>query len=102
MHFYGILLGCVSFACIGVFHPIVIKCEYYFTEKIWPLFLVAGLVCLGASAAIENVMASAVAGVLGCSCLWSILELKEQTERVRRGWFPKNPKRSGADEDSAN
>ena len=29
----------------------------------------------------------------GCSCLWSIKELFEQRERVRKGWFPENPKR---------
>jgi len=27
------------------------------------------------------------------SCLWSILELFEQEERVKKGWFPKNPKK---------
>ena len=26
-------------------------------------------------------------------CFWSIKEVFEQRERVRKGWFPKNPKR---------
>ncbi|MBQ5358077.1 MAG: DUF4491 family protein [Alistipes sp.] len=26
--------------------------------------------------------------VIGCSCLWSIRELFEQRECVRKGWFP--------------
>jgi hypothetical protein len=26
--------------------------------------------------------------------LWSIKELKEQRRRVKKGWFPQNPKRS--------
>lgn len=94
MYFHGILLGFISFICIGIFHPIVIKCQYHFTEKIWPLFLIIGLVCLGVSVTIENVVLSAIIGVIGCSSLWSILELKEQTQRVKRGWFPENPKHS--------
>jgi hypothetical protein len=31
--------------------------------------------------------------VFSFSCFWSILELFEQRERVRKGWFPKKPKR---------
>lgn len=34
----GILIGLNLFIIIIVFHPIVIKCEYYFSKKIWPLF----------------------------------------------------------------
>ncbi|WP_302138989.1 DUF4491 family protein [Clostridium phoceensis] len=26
---------------------------------------------------------------LGVTCIWRIWELKEQTRRVERGWFPK-------------
>lgn len=92
MHLQGILLGIVSFLCIGIFHPIVIKAEYHFTYKIWPLFFAAGVICLGISTQIEDVMISAIVGVFGFSCLWSIVELKEQRERVRKGWFPENPK----------
>ena len=46
-----------------------------------------------ASLFIANQIISPVLGVIGCSCLWSILELFEQKKRVERGWFPKNPKR---------
>ena len=31
-------------------------------------------------------------GVFGFSCLWSIIELFKQHERVEKGWFPANPK----------
>ena len=30
MNFEGILLGAGAFLCIGLFHPLVIKAEYYF------------------------------------------------------------------------
>lgn len=93
MYLHGILLGLVSFMTIGVFHPIVVKAEYYFTEKIWPVFALAGVICMAISCMLRDVVPSAIVGVIGFSCFWSIVELKEQTKRVERGWFPKNPKR---------
>ena len=38
MYLHGVILGLVSFLTIGIFHPIVIKAEYHFSEKIWPVF----------------------------------------------------------------
>ncbi|MDR0581354.1 MAG: DUF4491 family protein, partial [Prevotellaceae bacterium] len=32
---------------------------------------------------------SSLLGVLACSSFWSIYELFQQRERVRKGWFPK-------------
>jgi hypothetical protein len=94
MRFDGLVTGIIAFAIIGIFHPIVIKGEYYFTEKVWPLFLLAGLAALALSCFIHQTILSSSLGVLGCACLWSILELREQTKRVERGWFPKNPQRN--------
>lgn len=90
----GIIIGAAAFLIIGLFHPLVIKGEYYFGVRIWWAFLVAGLVFLAAALfCAESVVWSAILGVTGFSCLWSILELFEQRERVRKGWFPANPKR---------
>ena len=77
----------------GIFHPVVVKCEYYFSAKIWPVFLVLGLASLGVSALTDNAAVSSVAGILGAILLWCIRELKEQEKRVANGWFPRNPKR---------
>lgn len=93
MQFSGVIIGAAAFLIIGVFHPIVIKCEYHFSQKIWPLFLVVGLAGVLASCFVKNTAASAILAIFGCSCLWSIIELKEQAQRVKKGWFPKNPKR---------
>ena len=41
----------------------------------------------------DNVLVAALAGVFAFSSLWTIKELFEQKERVRKGWFPRNPKR---------
>ena len=93
MNFDGILIGAASFLVIGIFHPIVIKAEYHLGTRVWPAFLLAGVVALGLSLSVADGVGSAVLGVLGFSCLWSIKEIFEQEERVARGWFPRNPKR---------
>lgn len=93
MQYEGILIGFSAFVIIGVFHPIVIKSEYHFGVRIWPVFLLAGVSALGASLFTQSVLLSAMLGVLGFTCLWSIHEIIQQAERVKKGWFPKNPKR---------
>lgn len=92
IHFEGILVAFFSYVIIGIFHPVVIKCEYYFSSNIWPLFLVCGLLLL-AGALFTTGMISIVLSLLGASFLWCIRELKEQEERVAKGWFPQNPNR---------
>ncbi len=93
MNFQGIIVGALAFLIIGLFHPIVIKAEYYFSKKIWPLFLISGVLFLGWALLVTGAVLSSALGVLGFTCLWSILELFEQEERVKKGWFPQNPKR---------
>ena len=93
MYFSGIAIALATFFIIGLFHPIVIKTEYYFGTRPWWVFLLAGSVCIVGSLCIESTLISADVGVIGASCLWSIGELFEQKKRVERGWFPKNPKR---------
>ena len=90
----GILIGLASFLLIGLFHPIVIKCEYYFSDRVWPVFLAGGLAFCAASLFVERPLLSSVLGVVGFSLLWTIRELKQQTRRVEKGWFPRNPKRA--------
>ncbi len=92
MYYNGLTVGLMTFLIIGLFHPIVIKGEYYFGKKIWPVFLIGGLSFCFISVLVENPTLSAAFGVTGFTCLWSIHELLEQEKRVSRGWFPKNPK----------
>ena len=89
----GIAVGAASLLVIGVFHPLVIWCEYHFSQKIWPLFLLCGLICLGLALFAHGLL-SILLGLVGVAFLWSIRELKEQARRVERGWFPKKPKRT--------
>lgn len=99
MNFTGIIIGIISFLLIGLFHPIIIKCEYHFGQKIWPLFLAGGTICCFCSITLSNVILSTILAVLGFTMYWSILELKEQARRVKKGWFPENPKRCVKDRD---
>lgn len=92
-HLSGLLLGLVTFLTIGLFHPIVIKAEYYFGVKCWWCFLISGVLFAVWSMMIDSIFFAAILGVVAFSCFWSILEVFEQRERVRKGWFPKNPKR---------
>lgn len=90
----GLIIGICTFACIGLFHPIVIKLEYYFgAKKSWWIFPIAGIFGVAGSLSVENTILSAILGVFAFSCFWSIIEVFEQEERVKKGWFPKNPKR---------
>jgi hypothetical protein len=90
MNFDGILIGLGAFVIIGALHPVVIKAEYYLGTRIWPLFLIGGLLCVGLSFFIGMFVVSSLLAILGFSLLWSIRELFEQEKRVEKGWFPKN------------
>ena len=93
MNVTGLVIGAAAFLCIGVFHPIDIKAEYYWGVRCWWLFLLFGIGCLAGSLFANGVVPAALMGVAGFSSLWSIIELFKQRERVRKGWFPRNPKR---------
>jgi len=93
MNYDGILIGIGTFLIIGFLHPVVIKAEYYFSTKVWPLFLAAGLLCIVLSVVTSGSIVPALLAVLGFSLLWSIGELFQQKKRVEKGWFPQNPNR---------
>ena len=89
MYFTGIIIAVCTFLTIGIWHPIVIKTEYYWGTRPWIVYLIIGIAAIVAALFIENTLISAVVGVFGASALWGIGELFEQKKRVERGWFPK-------------
>lgn len=89
LHFTGIVIGVATFIVIGIFHPLVIKGEYYFGVKCWWVFLAMGIAAATGSLFVEDVMWSTLLAVWGASSFWSIGELFEQRKRVAKGWFPK-------------
>ena len=92
-HRAGFFIGICTFLIIGLFHPVVVKAEYYWGTKCWWIFLVLGIAGVIASLSIDNVILSSLLGVFAFSSFWTIKEVFEQEERVQKGWFPKNPKR---------
>lgn len=92
----GIAVGLMTFLIIGLFHPLVIKGEYYLGQKCNVLFLIGGIASMAGSLLTSGTL-SILLGVTSFSCFWSILEVREQRERVRKGWFPANPRRGKSD-----
>lgn len=93
IYFKGLFIALSTFLIIGAFHPIVIKTEYYYGTRPWWIFLILGLASISGALFVADVFWSALLGVLGASLLWSIGELFEQKQRVKKGWFPMNEKR---------
>ena len=89
----GIIIGISTFLIIGLFHPIVVKAEYYWGTRCWWIFLLLGLAGIAVSLLVSSILLSTLAGVFAFSSFWTIKEVFEQEERVKKGWFPKNPRR---------
>ena len=92
-NFSGIIIGVATFLIIGLFHPLVIKAEYYIGVKSWWLFLLLGVLSAMASLLVANLILSILLGVVAFSSFWSIGEVFQQKKRVEKGWFPANPKK---------
>ena len=93
INFDGLLIGIVTFLIIGLFHPIVVKAEYYWGTKCWWIFLLLGIAGTVASLLIESVFCLRY---LRCVCLFFVLDDQGSIRAGRtriEGWFPKNPKR---------
>ena len=88
----GLTIGICTFLIIGIFHPIVIKGHYHFGVGCRWWFALIGIIALVATILVKDVFWSSLLGVFAFSSFWSILEIKQQEERVRKGWFPANPK----------
>ena len=93
LHLAGIVIGISTFLIIGLFHPVVIKAEYYWGTRCWWIFLVLGIVGITGSLLIADILLSSLLGVFSFSSFWTIKELFDQRKRVLKGWFPMNPKR---------
>lgn len=89
----GIVIGISTFLIIGLFHPVVIKAEYYWGTRCWWIFLVLGIAGIIGSLYVEDLLTSSLLGVFSFSSFWTIKEIFDQRKRVLKGWFPMNPKR---------
>lgn len=107
IYFTGVIIAICTFLIIGMCHPLVIKTEYYSGTRYWWLWLVGGIFFICAAFIVPNafesektgIVVSSILGVCGASLLWGIGELFAQKKRVKKGWFPMNPKRKHEYED---
>jgi hypothetical protein len=91
----GLAVGISTFLIIGLFHPLVIKGEYYFGRKVNWAFAILGVCTAIGALFCKDLFCSSLLAVISFSSFWSIKEVIEQEERVRKGWFPANPRRAG-------
>ena len=63
----GLIIGLATFLIIGLFHPLVIKGEYYLGVKSWWIFLIMGIICTILSLVINSTFGSILLGVTAFS-----------------------------------
>ena len=86
-HLSGLVIGICTFLIIGLFHPIVVKAEYYWGTKCWWIFLLLGIGGIIASLCTENILIASLLGVFAFSSFWTIKEIFEQEDRVKKAGF---------------
>lgn len=91
MNSFGLFSGLVTLLIIGLGFPLVIHGERIFGVLCWPYMLAAGLLLCVLSVLIQNDWLCMLTGVLGATFAWGSTELKEQSVRVKLGWYPDNP-----------
>ena len=80
-HLTGLVIGICTFLIIGIFHPIVIKSEYYWGTRCWWVYLIAGILGVIGAVWVDNILVSSLLGVFSFSSFWGIKELFEQEQR---------------------
>ena len=86
LHWEGLIIGISTFLIIGLFHPVVVKAEYYWGTRCWWIFLILGIIGIAGSLLISDILISSLLGVFSFSSFWTIKEVFEQRERVLKGW----------------
>lgn len=88
----GLFIGVLTFLLIGLFHPFVIKGEYYFGRKLIYICVVMGIFLAVISILMTDIVLSIIFGIISCCFFWSIIEVFEQEVRVLKGLYKMNPK----------
>lgn len=85
----GLAIGLATFLVIGLFHPLVIKGEYYFGVKIWKAFLSLGIACCLLACIIDNIFWSTIMGVLDFPHFGELARCLSNGNELRKDGFPK-------------
>ena len=71
-HLGGLVIGISTFLIIGLFHPVVIKAEYYWGTRCWWIFLILGVMGIAGS------LDKRLAGFLLIRCIFLFFVLDDQ------------------------
>ncbi len=93
INFSGLLIGAFSYLMIIIGRYSCIAGEYHFSKRLWRIFLITGGLSLIFSLFAVNYYISSMLSIFGFTYLWGIAEIIKQEERVKKGWFPENPKK---------
>ena len=93
LNYSGLIIAFSTLLFIGIGHIFVVKGEYYFSKKIWPLSLIIGLILIVLSFIVKSIIISGILGCISVTFFWAVHEFFKQEERVKKGWAKKNPKR---------
>ena len=74
----GLTIGLCTFLIIGLFHPVVIKCEYHFGARCRWWFVVLGIIGVAGALSVSDIFWSSLLGVFAFSSFWSVGEIAEQ------------------------
>jgi hypothetical protein len=89
LNFSGTLVGLATLLIIWFGRYACIKGEYYFSKKIWVVFLLVGIGAVGCAFFVPVLEWSSILSIFGFTFLWGIQEVIEQEKRVEKGWYPK-------------
>ena len=87
-HLLGLLIGISTFLIIGLFHPVVIKAEYYLGTRCWWLFMLLGVLGVIGSLITENILISALLGVFSFSSFGLSKRYSNKKNGYEKDGFP--------------
>ena len=83
-HLSGLVIGICTFLIIGIFHPIVVKAEYYWGTKCWWIFLLLGIGGAIASLCTDNILVASLLGVFVImNCIKPCVSLERPIHSVK-------------------
>ncbi len=88
-HLAGLFIGICTFLIIGLFHPVVVKAEYYWGTKCWWIFLILGIGGVITSLSIDNVILSSLLGVFAFSSFWPLKRSLNRKNGYGKAGFPR-------------
>ncbi|UKI39429.1 MAG: DUF4491 family protein [Alistipes putredinis] len=90
----GLIIGAATFLVIGLFHPLVIKGEYYFGVQCWWVFMLAGAGFMCGALLLEK--RTSLVDLRRDGILVSVVHRRAFSLNGavwKKGWFPSNPKK---------